>query len=158
MIRLWVAGEPAPQGSHRAVINPHTGKAMLLDGSSDVGKRKLKAWRNAVTKSGLLWRMQADPLWRAYDGPVQCTMLFFLTRPPSVRREYPTVKPDVDKLVRSTLDGLVDAELLVDDALVVHHSAKKQYARTVTSVPVSPSGAAGCLVKLGPVRTVWEPQ
>jgi crossover junction endodeoxyribonuclease RusA len=36
---------------------------------------------------------------------------------------------DLDKCCRSTLDGLVDGGLLVDDCLVVELSASKRYCR-----------------------------
>lgn len=158
--RLWVEGEPAPQGSNRA-INDRAGNARLVAGGSDVGKVKLTAWRAAVSSEAYLWRHRhrtTAGLPRPLDGAMQCTMIFYLHRPPSVRREYPTVKPDLDKLVRATFDGITDGCLWVDDALVVHHSARKLYARTVTDTPVSPSGAPGCLIRLGPMRSMWEPQ
>jgi crossover junction endodeoxyribonuclease RusA len=39
----------------------------------------------------------------------------------------PAARPDLDKLLRSTLDALVDAGALADDALVVEVNAAKTY-------------------------------
>lgn len=47
-------------------------------------------------------------------------------RPSAPRR--PGVKPDLDKLVRSTLDGLVAGGALEDDARIVGLVASKRYA------------------------------
>ncbi len=50
---------------------------------------------------------------------------FILPRPKSVKRIYPAVKPDLDKLVRAVLDGLWPA--WGDDAQVVGLLASKRY-------------------------------
>ena len=41
--------------------------------------------------------------------------------------EWPAVTPDVDKLCRSTLDGLTQASAIEDDARVVFLTAAKAY-------------------------------
>jgi Holliday junction resolvase RusA-like endonuclease len=41
---------------------------------------------------------------------------------------FPTVKPDLDKLVRSTLDALTMSGVIEDDARIWGLSASKQYA------------------------------
>lgn len=147
-VKLWVHGEPYPQGSMRAMVDKRTGQARIIPGGSNEAMRKHKAWRKAVTTAAQLHRHRNGyPV--PMTGPLQVSIEFFLWRPPSVTRSMPSVKPDIDKLIRSVLDSLVDAELITDDALVVHISARKQYAQTVTSVPKSPSGAPGALIRVG---------
>lgn len=64
---------------------------------------------------------------------------FYLLRPPSVKqskRAFPIVPPDIDKLCRSTLDGISqglsgkvgDGLLWGDDAQVIELVARKFYA------------------------------
>jgi Holliday junction resolvase RusA-like endonuclease len=43
--------------------------------------------------------------------------------------EHVTTVPDVDKLLRSTLDALTTAEVIVDDSRVVAVWAVKKYAK-----------------------------
>ena len=51
---------------------------------------------------------------------------------------------DIDKCVRSTLDGMVQGELLVDDCLVVSVNAEKRYC-----VGAEPPGAVIDVMALG---------
>lgn len=53
---------------------------------------------------------------------------FNFVRPKSSKRDYPSVKPDLDKLERALLDGLTDSGVIWDDALVVSMTASKRYA------------------------------
>lgn len=58
--------------------------------------------------------------------------MFYLRRPPSApkSRQYPDRKPDLDKLIRSTLDALVIGGVIEDDARIIAIRAGKVYART----------------------------
>ena len=117
-VRSWtirVDGVPAPQGSKSLMPN-----GAMIEGSSATGRARHKAWRAAVTWSARsVYR--GDPL----DCPVAVTIRFYLpmpkSRPAKVRAVglIPhAVKPDADKLLRSTLDGLADAGVFVDDSRV----------------------------------------
>ena len=72
-------------------------------------------------------------------GPVRVEIVFYLHRPPSVKmskRAFPIVPPDLDKLIRSSLDGIsqgLDGKvgnglLWGDDALAIEIIATKLYA------------------------------
>src|SRR5690606_26788393 len=114
MVRVY--GIPAPQGSKR-----HVGGGRMIESSKKVGP-----WREAV-KSAVLAVTGGAPT--TLDGePVEIAMTFYLPRPKShygtgrnagrVRDSAPTeptTKPDLDKLVRSTLDALTDVGVLRDD-------------------------------------------
>ena len=56
------------------------------------------------------------------------TLTFFMPRPKSVTRQYPTVKPDGDKLARSVCDSVVASGLVPDDSQFVEYRIFKQYA------------------------------
>ena len=103
-----VIGMPGPQGSKR-----HVGNGVMVESSA-----KVKPWRQDVRDAALLARNGAAPL----DGPLVMRIVFTLPKPasaPKRKRTYPCKKPDLDKLLRSTLDALKTAGLIADDARVV---------------------------------------
>lgn len=109
-----VAGEPIPQGSKKGFV---VGKRAVL---VDDNKVKLKPWRAMIAK--------AADLGVTFDCPVAVSATFYMTRPKSVTRKYPTVPPDLDKLMRSLGDGMKDGGLLRDDSIIVDENIKKRYA------------------------------
>lgn len=118
MIQIDVFGEPAPQGSKR-----HVGRGIMVESSA-----KVKPWREAVTFAAA----QAAAKGYRQSGAVGVTIMFYLRRPPSApkSRRYPDRKPDLDKLIRSTLDALVVGGVIDDDARIIAIRAGKVYART----------------------------
>lgn len=80
------------------------------------------------------------------EGPIEVAIRFRLPRPASVKiakRPFPAVKPDVDKLLRNTLDALTQAGIYRDDAQVVDLYVEKRYATD------DPGGAPGAIVHVG---------
>lgn len=114
-VTITVYGIPGPQGSKR-----HIGHGVMVE-SSD----KVKPWREAVK-----WavREAGSP---KFAGPVGVLVVFSLTKPksaPKRRVTLPDRKPDVDKLLRSTLDALTEMQVFEDDARVVDLRGIKEYA------------------------------
>lgn len=117
-LTIRIPGVAAPQGSKKSyVIN---GRAVMVESSS-----KLKPWRAVVTLTTQL--AATDQKWIPTDGPVAMDITFEMQKPASSRRAYPTVKPDLDKLLRAVLDGLTDAGIWKDDSQVVSVIARKVY-------------------------------
>ena len=120
MVAFFVAGTPAPQGSKR-FLGVHGGKGVLAESASEA----VRSWRADV-------RAAAAPLFPAVlAGAVRVEVEFRLARPKSVSvraRPRPTARPDLDKLVRSTLDALKSAGAYGDDSQVVELRAVKAYA------------------------------
>jgi Holliday junction resolvase RusA-like endonuclease len=119
MISYFIEGEPAPQGSKTGFVK--NGRVVMVESS-----KKVKPWRVAVTEQTaryMSWET-LNPL----DTPVEIALVFYLPKPKSVKRQWPSVKPDLDKLIRSTFDGLTTGGLYSDDALVIAVSASKEYA------------------------------
>lgn len=111
---------PAPQGSKR-----HVGHGILVESS-----KKVKPWREAV-RSECVAAMTATGVTGWRTGPVEVAMEFYLPRPKShyrtgkhageLRPDAPhrvDKRPDLDKLVRSTLDALKAAGIYGDDGQV----------------------------------------
>jgi Holliday junction resolvase RusA-like endonuclease len=128
-LQLTVYGTPAPQGSKNR--NPH---GALYESSAAV-----KPWREAV-KTAALDALHHDGAWSALDEPVWLDVQFSLRRPKhhfgtgrnagrlkESAPHFPTSKPDLDKLIRSTQDALKDAGVLADDSAVAHLSASKVF-------------------------------
>lgn len=110
--KFAVEGLPAPQGSKR-----HVGNGRMIEAS-----KYLPAWRKAIeTECQSLFD---EPI----DGALEVELWFYLPKPSSVSRDYPTVMPDTDKLVRGVLDGLTKGGAIVDDARVVDLHAYKRYS------------------------------
>lgn len=131
---IEVRGTPAPQGSKR-----HIGNGRMIEMSKAVGP-----WREAVRASAV--KAVTLPL----SGPVQCRVIFYMPRPASHYRangilkpfapEFPSVRPDLDKLVRAVLDGLTMGGAWKDDGQVALLSAMKKYTPS-DSLP-------GCVIEL----------
>ena len=114
MISFFVDGLPITQGSMK-VIN---GRIIHHKGS------ELAAWRSAIA---LTARQHGA---RPTTDPVYIHIKFYLPKPRTVKRQYPTAKNDLDKLCRSVLDGLTSIAY-VDDSQVVSIVAQKAYGERV---------------------------
>ena len=126
MIELTVLGVPAPQGSKSAVVRG--GRAVLIEGASTTGRQKHQAWREAVAWQARTAVLKHGPV--DDDVPVRVSMTFWMPKPKSrpKRARWADRKPDLDKLQRSTLDGLSDGGLVRHDSRVVEIVASKRYA------------------------------
>jgi Holliday junction resolvase RusA-like endonuclease len=119
MINFFIEGEAAPQGSKTGFVK--NGRVVMIESST-----KVKPWRAAVAEQCARY-MSGETL-NPMDTPVEIALVFYLPKPKTVKREWPSVKPDLDKLIRSTFDGLTTGGLYTDDALVIAVSASKEYA------------------------------
>lgn len=102
--------------------------------------KRVKPWRAAVAAEAALAGQQVM-------GACAVSIVFRFRRPKahlradgSLRSSAPSYcivkRNDIDKCIRSTLDGLVQGDLLVDDCLVVTVNAEKRYC-----VGAEPPGA-----------------
>lgn len=131
-LRFRVYGIPAPQGSKQGfAFKRRDGRlGVAMKESSE----KVTPWRQDVAAAALEAARQAGLGSAGIDWPVIVEIRFLRSRPkshygarglrPSAPR-FPHGKPDVDKLGRSTLDGLI---VLRDDSLVVDLIGRKRYA------------------------------
>lgn len=137
MIGITVHGTPAPQGSKRAIVRG--GRAALIESSHD----RVKSWRQAVVDAALA---EDCP---QLAGPAEVAVTFRLKRPKGHYRTgrnahllrdsapaYPHGMPDLDKLLRSTMDALTAAGVWGDDAQVVAVTAAKTYGQPGADITV----------------------
>lgn len=113
-IEFFVEGSPVPQGSFR-----HVGGGRII-----AANPKLNAWRETIALEA-----QKSPV-RLIEAPTRVELVFTLPKSKSVKRDAPTVKPDIDKLCRSVLDAISlpkYCQILKDDSIVTDLHAKKIY-------------------------------
>lgn len=86
----------------------------------------MPVWRSLVVEAA----KEAIDLnsWVTIEGACRVEACFFLPRPKTVKRDYPIVPPDSDKLARGILDALTVAKVYVDDSQVVDLVVYKRYA------------------------------
>ena len=124
-IELMILGEPNAQMRHRTVSK---GK---FHGTYDP---------SAAIKKNFLMTVQDKAPSTPITSPIGLTVIFYMPRPKghygTGRNEgklkssaplFPTSVPDIDKLVRSTLDGMTEGGAFRDDSQVVSLYALKTY-------------------------------
>ena len=112
-----VLGTPKPQGSKR-----HIGRGVMIESC-----QALRPWRDSVAWAAREAMQQQG--WEKAEGATQVTLGFDFTRLKSAKhRQYPSVKPDIDKLARAVLDALRSGGIYRDDAQVVSLVAAKHYS------------------------------
>lgn len=146
-IMFFVPGIPRPGGSKRVFpirkAGILTGKFIVTDAAGQANKD----WRASVAHEAKI-AMEARSL-GPLTTPVMLTLNFRLPRPkghfnskgvlkPSAP-EYPTSRPDVGKLARSTQDALTHI-VWIDDAQIVEETHRKLY--------VEHNGHPGCWVSI----------
>lgn len=130
-VEFFVHGRPAPKGSWRK------GRAGQIVPASVY----LRDWTIAVAE-----RAKIHARAGTIHAPAMIRLDFLLERPRDQRRPDGTLRassigaypkrPDIDKLIRSTLDALVSAELLADDSQIVELHASKRYSTTRSGVGI----------------------
>ena len=106
--QVTVYGDPVPQGSMHAFNN-------RVVHHND---RKLKDWRKKVRAHFTTYEM--------WKGPITVELEFWLYRGKTVKRDLPSVKPDIDKLARAILDALTGV-VYADDSQVCQLVVVKRY-------------------------------
>lgn len=151
-VRLWIPGIPAPQGSKTA--RHHTDKATgvtkawVTEGrQSGPGAQKHKAWRAACTAAALDDIARHDRMGDDQALAVRIAFLFPRTKGLVKAAVWKHRKPDVDKLVRATLDGLADGKVFKHDSRVVILAVAKRFV----SVNPDDGDQAGAHVLVVPV-------
>lgn len=114
MIQFFVEGTPIPQGSMK-----HIGNGRMIHSRAT----ELATWRALIALAAK--QAGCTPI----DSPIIISMRFHLKRPKTVKRDHPTVPPDLDKLVRGVLDGLTNTAYS-DDSQVIDIKASKVYSET----------------------------
>jgi hypothetical protein len=166
MIRFWVPGTPAPKGSMKSVLR--AGRIVTFNNSTKTGR-----WQKTISTAAR-YAMRGRAPWCGDQFCLYTRMVFGFESPasrygsgrnarqlkPDARRAV-SVKPDIDKLARTVLDGLTRVAF-DDDARIVGLHAEKIY------LPLGQPG--GVVIEIGEwygqhqlpttfyLETVWSEQ
>lgn len=128
-VRLFVAGQPAPQGSKKAIHHKQSGKIVVMESS-----KKVRPWREDVR---LALERHANGTKFEQDTPVTVGLAFVMRRlaamPKTSRSGKPTPahtkQPDLDKLTRAVFDAITSSGVWHDDSQATKfHTLEKRYA------------------------------
>lgn len=120
-LQFTVYGTPQPQGSTKAFIPKGWTRAIITSDNP-----KLKSWRQELAKAAMLACCEAikDEFPLGPRVPVQVALRFYFRPPKKVNCQHKTTRPDVDKLMRSALDGMTGI-VYTDDSQVAHAQVSK---------------------------------
>ncbi len=120
-LKIRVIGIPATAGSFVPRKRKNGSLYLLRSGS-----QKHREWRQTaeatIRQAVKLWEWETSP-----EDEYSVSLSFLLPKPKSVSRAQPNVKPDIDKLCRSTLDALTVGKAIDDDARILQLTASKTY-------------------------------
>ena len=136
-LTIVVHGRPAPQGSKRYAGHRRNAASGRISAVLVEQSKRVKPWRALVTAAtrdtiGDTRTLPFPPL----DGPLEAeivfTIVFTVLKPPSApkrKQTWPITRHsgDVDKLIRSTFDGIADAGAVVDDSRIIRVTATKAF-------------------------------
>lgn len=134
-LTITVHGRPAPQGSKRYAGHRRNAASGRISAVLVEQSKRVKPWRadvTAATKDAMNARWLAGDGEDVLDGPLEVHITFTALKPasaPKRRRTWPITRHsgDLDKLLRSTFDGIADAKAIADDSRIVRVTAQKVF-------------------------------
>lgn len=117
-ITYQIEGNPVSQGSFR-----HIGQGRIIAANPNLNK-----WRESIAK-----QIRQQGVISPVEAPCKVELVFTLPRPKTVTRKHPSVKPDLDKLIRACCDSFSlerYVQIIKDDSQIISIKATKQYEST----------------------------
>lgn len=144
VFHVRVYGVARPQGSKIPGVSK-AGKAFVREQSG----AQLNQWRKDIVDAAVKAREASDH--QTLDGALGLQLIFFMPRPASIpakKRTHPSVRPDLDKMIRAVGDALKAAGVYGDDAQICQITALKKY---MTDDPECAPGVDVSLWKLSEI-------
>lgn len=116
-IEMYIPGVAIPQGRPRF--------RRFKDFVSTYDPKESKQWKKVVSDHAKGRDIQQFDR----DLPLCLTITFYLPKPKSVKRQYPTVKPDLDNLTKAIKDAL-NGICWHDDGQICRLVLTKEYCST----------------------------
>jgi Holliday junction resolvase RusA-like endonuclease len=136
-LTIVVHGRPAPQGSKKYAGHRRNSASGRISAVLVEQSKRVKPWRAQVMAAArealTVSHIGAVPIHLPpLDGPLEAEVIFTVRKPasaPKRRRTWPTTRDsgDIDKLLRSTFDGIADAQAVADDARIIDVHARKVF-------------------------------
>lgn len=123
MIEITIHGIPIPKGRPRFVRFKNGRVGAFTPEDTEI-------WEKDVQFAALPHRPRV-PL----DGALEAEMIFYLHRPGGTRREYPSVRPDLDNYAKAVLDAL-NGIIYTDDSRIVKMTLSKLYGEPRVEVKI----------------------
>jgi Holliday junction resolvase RusA-like endonuclease len=122
-----IEGRCPTKGSTKSFVNPKTGKVVTMADSRTLKQWTMDArWQARAAKVPLIYKPHG----------VHLTVRVEFLRPKTAKQLAPTVRPDLDKLLRAVMDALTNVAY-IDDSQVVSVATSKAYGpseRVIVSV------------------------
>lgn len=130
-LTIVVHGRPAPQGSKKYAGHRRNSASGRISAVLVEQSKRVKPWRALVTRAAMDTMLDTQ-LTEPLDGPLEAEIVFTVRKPasaPKRRRTWPTTRDsgDIDKLLRSTFDGIADAQAVADDSRIIRVTATKTF-------------------------------
>lgn len=133
-VGIFIPGKPYAKERPRARVAPLEGGRH--NAKSPCGfplfysTEEMKTYEKHVGETALvqLKSVPGDFLLPFQDCRMLVQLRFNFERPPSVKRQHMTVKPDMDNLEKAVYDGLVKYGVIKDDSPITDHTVMKRYA------------------------------
>lgn len=136
-LTVVVHGRPAPQGSKKYAGHRRNSASGRISAVLVEQSKRVKPWRALVTaatrQAMTAGHIGSIPVhFPPLDGPLEAEIVFTVRKPasaPKRRRTWPVTRDsgDLDKLLRSTFDGIADADAVVDDSRIIAVTACKTF-------------------------------
>jgi Holliday junction resolvase RusA-like endonuclease len=131
-LTIVVHGRPAPQGSKKYAGHRRNSASGRISAVLVEQSKRVKPWRALVTAATTDAIANGAALYTPLDGPLEAEVIFTVRKPataPKRRRTWPTTRDsgDIDKLLRSTFDGIADGKGVVDDSRIIAVHARKVF-------------------------------
>lgn len=85
--------------------------------------KETKDFKNNIV---MMTKAQLHTDFKMFTHAISVSITFYIKRPKSVKRKYPTVKPDIDNLEKAMYDAL-NGLVYKDDCLIVMNNNMKLY-------------------------------
>ena len=125
-VRIIVPGTPVPKARARTVTQGGRTHSYTPE--------RTREWEEAVQWIAAQHR-PPSPL----RGPLAVAMTFYLPKPKRGKREYPSVRPDIDNYCKAVMDAL-NGMVWQDDGQIVQLEASKRYGEPRAEIEIREVG------------------
>ena len=139
-LKFWLDIKPHPQERIRISFRRRQARAYYPEKTVEFQSAIREMTREYMEEFGIPEYPKGVPLY--------LNVVFYLLRPKSAKRDYPTVRPDLSNYIKSLEDGMQrrskndDPSLIEDDSCIVRMVAEKRYVDDEHPEP-------GILVEIG---------